>query len=35
VLERFPRLKLATPEAPLAYRGSLFLRGLAALPLSV
>jgi cytochrome P450 len=35
VLERFPHLALADPAAPLAYRGSLFLRGLAALPLSI
>jgi cytochrome P450 len=35
VLERFPRLSLAEPSQPLTYRGSLFLRGLAALPLSI
>ncbi len=35
VLERFPNLALADPAAPLSYRGSLFLRGLAALPLSI
>jgi cytochrome P450 len=35
VLERFPRLALADPSQPLSYRGSLFLRGLDALPLSI
>jgi cytochrome P450 len=35
VLERFPRLALADPAAPLSYRGSLFLRGLSALPMSI
>jgi pimeloyl-[acyl-carrier protein] synthase len=35
VLERFPRLALADPSASLSYRGSLFLRGLASLPLSI
>ena len=30
-LERFPRLRLAEPEAPLKYKGSYFLRGLAGL----
>jgi pimeloyl-[acyl-carrier protein] synthase len=35
VLDRFPHLELADPSAPLSYRGSLFLRGLAALPLSI
>src|SRR5579875_152010 len=35
VLERFPRLRLTDPSAPLSYRGSLFLRGLAALPLAL
>ncbi len=35
VLERFPRLSLADSTQPLSYRGSLFLRGLASLPLSI
>jgi cytochrome P450 len=35
VLERFPRLALADPGEPLSYRGSLFLRGLTALPLTI
>lgn len=32
VLRRFPRWRLADPEAQLSYKGSMFLRGLAALP---
>jgi len=35
VLERFRRLALVDPQSPLSYKGSLFLRGLAALPLSI
>jgi cytochrome P450 len=35
VLERFTRLALADPATPLSYRGSLFLRGLTALPMSI
>jgi len=35
MLERFPRLRLAHPEAQLVYRGSMALRGLSRLPLSV
>jgi pimeloyl-[acyl-carrier protein] synthase len=35
MLEKFPRLQLANPEAKLAYRGSMALRGLSELPLSV
>ncbi len=35
VLERFPRLALSDPAMTLSYRGSLFLRGLNALPLSI
>ncbi len=35
VLERFPRLRLADPAAPLSYKGSLFLRGLASLPMAI
>ncbi len=34
MLERFPRLRLADPGAPLKYKGSYFLRGLAALELA-
>jgi len=35
MLERFPKLRLTDPEAPLAYRGSYLLRGLKTLPLAV
>ncbi len=35
LLERFGRIRPATPEAPLTYKGSFFLRGLASLPLEV
>jgi cytochrome P450 len=35
MLDRFPRLELAHPDAKLAYRGSMALRGLSKLPLSV
>ena len=35
VLERFPRLALADPAITLNYRGSLFLRGLSTLPMSI
>jgi cytochrome P450 len=35
MLERFPRLQLANPEAKLEYRGSMALRGLSHLLLSV
>jgi cytochrome P450 len=35
LLERFKRIRPATPEAPLRYKGSFFLRGLASLPLEV
>ncbi len=34
-LEAFPRLRLADPEAPLAYKGSYFLRGLSSLTMAV
>ena len=34
MLERFPRLQLANPDAKLEYRGSMALRGLSNLPLS-
>jgi cytochrome P450 len=34
-LQRFPRLRLAGPDAPLAYKGSFALRGLAALPMAI
>jgi len=33
MLERFPKLRLATPEAPLEYRGSYLLRGMKTLPM--
>jgi cytochrome P450 len=35
LLERFKRVRPATPEAPLRYKGSFFLRGLTSLPLEV
>jgi cytochrome P450 len=35
MLERFPRLQLANPDAKLEYRGSMALRGLSKLPLLV
>jgi len=35
MLEKFPRLQLANSEAELEYRGSMALRGLSKLPLSV
>ena len=35
VLERFPRFALANSGSPLNYKGSLFLRGLSALPMKV
>jgi len=35
MLERFPKLRLANPDAPLQYRGSYLLRGLKTLPLSI
>jgi cytochrome P450 len=35
VLERFPRLRLAAPKAPLKYKGSYFLRGLTGLELAI
>src|SRR5271156_1624916 len=35
MLEKFPRLRLAGPSATLKYRGSMALRGLSELPLSV
>ncbi|MFZ0890510.1 MAG: cytochrome P450 [Candidatus Binataceae bacterium] len=35
VLERFARLRLADPEAPLTYKGSFFLRGLSSLPMAI
>ncbi len=34
-LERFPRLRLANPEAPLSYKGSFFLRGLSSLKMAI
>jgi cytochrome P450 len=34
-LERFGRLRIAEPEAPLAYRGSYFLRGLSSLKMAL
>jgi cytochrome P450 len=35
LLERFKQIRPAAPEAPLKYKGSFFLRGLASLPLQV
>ncbi len=35
VLERFPQLALADPGLKPLYRGSLFLRGLSALPMKI
>ncbi len=35
VLERFPHLRLTDPDAPLSYKGSYFLRGLASLNMSL
>ncbi|HUA32413.1 MAG TPA: cytochrome P450 [Candidatus Binataceae bacterium] len=34
-VERFPNLRLKDPNAPLNYKGSYFLRGLASLPLAI
>jgi cytochrome P450 len=34
MIERFPRLRLADPAVEVKYKGSYFLRGLAALPLA-
>jgi cytochrome P450 len=33
LLARYKRIRPAAPEAPVAYKGSFFLRGLASLPL--
>jgi cytochrome P450 len=35
MLERFPRLRLADPAAPVEYKGSYFLRGLASLTMTI
>ncbi len=35
MLARFPRLRLADPDAPLSYKGSFFLRGLSALRMRI
>ncbi len=35
MLERFPKLRLANPDALLQYRGSYLLRGLKTLPMSI
>ena len=35
MLERFPRLRIKDPAAPLTYKGSYFLRGLAGLAMSI
>jgi cytochrome P450 len=35
LIERFKRIRPAMPEAPLKYKGSYFLRGLASLPLEI
>jgi hypothetical protein len=34
MLERFPRLCLKNPAAPVTYKGSYFLRGLASLTMA-
>jgi cytochrome P450 len=34
-VRRFPKLKLKNPDAPVVYKGSYFLRGLAALTMSI
>jgi cytochrome P450 len=34
MLERFPRIRLKDPVAPVAYKGSYFLRGLASLTMA-
>jgi cytochrome P450 len=34
-LEKFPRLRLKNPEAPVRYKGSFFLRGLDSLPMAL
>jgi len=34
MLERFPRLRLQDPAAPVTYKGSYFLRGLASLAMA-
>ncbi len=34
-LERFPRLRMAEPDAPLKYKGSYFLRGLSSLKMAL
>jgi cytochrome P450 len=35
MLDRFPKFGLAEPDAPLSYKGSYFLRGLARLPIAL
>ena len=35
MMERFPKLRLRDPNAKLEYKGSYFLRGLAALPMAM
>ncbi len=35
MLERFPGLRIKNPDAPLIYKGSYFLRGLASLPMAL
>jgi cytochrome P450 len=35
VLDRFPKLALAEPDAPVSYKGSYFLRGLTRLPIAL
>jgi cytochrome P450 len=35
MLDRFPRLRLANPDAPLSYKGSFFLRGLSSLKMAI
>jgi hypothetical protein len=35
MLQRFPKLRLRDPDAPLKYKGSYFLRGLESLPMAI
>ncbi|MGH7864077.1 MAG: cytochrome P450, partial [Candidatus Binataceae bacterium] len=35
MLDRFPKLRLKNPDAPVTYKGSYFLRGLANLPMAL
>lgn len=35
LIDRFPKMRLEHPDAPVVYKGSYFLRGLSALPLAI